>query len=90
MDYQWHDAVGNLGVLLVLGCYLFIQIDRMDIRAIPYSVLNGLGALLIMVSLYFDFNLSSFIIELAWLAISLFGICRRLVELKPGKAQSSG
>jgi hypothetical protein len=39
-----------------------------------YSALNGLGAVLILVSLAYNFNLSAFIIELAWVAISVLGI----------------
>ncbi len=76
MTYEWHDLVGNAGVLIILTCYLLSQIDRMDIKSPAYSVLNGAGALFIIVSLVHDFNLSSFVIELAWLAISLFALAR--------------
>lgn len=76
MTYEWHDLVGNLGVVMILACYLLAQMERMGIKDLSYSLLNGLGALLIIVSLYFDFNLSSFLIELVWLAISLFAILR--------------
>ncbi len=76
MTYEWHDLVGNVGVLIILACYLLAQIDRMDIKSPAYSVLNGAGSLFIIVSLLHDFNLSSFVIELAWLAISLFALVR--------------
>ncbi len=84
MNYYWYDAVGNVGVLLVLACYFLIQAGRLDIRALPYSVLNGVGAILIMVSLFYSFNLSSFVIECAWLAISVYGVARRVLELRRG------
>ena len=76
MSYEWHDLVGNVGVVMILACYLFAQVGRMDIKLPAYSILNGLGAILIIVSLIYSFNLSSFVIELAWLAISLFGLLR--------------
>ncbi len=76
MTYEWHDLVGNAGVLIILACYLLAQIDRMEVKSPAYSVLNGAGALLIIVSLLHNFNLSSFVIELAWLAISLFALVR--------------
>ena len=76
MTYEWHDFVGNLGVLLVLGTYLLVQLGRMDIRRPTYSISNALGAVLIIVSLLQNFNLSSFVIEIAWLAISLLGLAR--------------
>ena len=78
MIYEWHDLVGNVGVFIILACYLLAQIERMDIKSLVYSLLNGAGALLIIVSLLHDFNLSSFIIELAWLSISLFALVRYL------------
>lgn len=76
MIYEWHDFVGNLGVVLVLGTYFLIQAGRMDIRRPLYSISNAAGAVLIIVSLMYDFNLSSFVIEIAWLAISLYGLVR--------------
>ena len=77
IDYAWHDFVGNLGVLCILGTYFGLQAGSMKSDDVNYSVINGLGALLIMVSLYFDFNLSSFIIECFWLVISFYGLARR-------------
>lgn len=76
MSYEWHDLLGNLGVAMVLWCYLLLQLQRLDIKALPYSLYNGIGAVLILVSLVVDFNLSSFIIEIAWLAISFYGVAR--------------
>jgi len=76
MTYDWHDLVGNLGVLLVLGTYLLLQLGRMDMRRPAYSGGNAMGAVLILVSLAYDFNLSSFIIEIVWLLISLYGLFR--------------
>ncbi len=80
MTYEWHDLVGNLGVFLVLATYLLIQTGRMDINRPGYSAANAAGAVLIIVSLLHNFNLSSFIIEIAWLLISLYGLFRWLRE----------
>ena len=74
MNYEWYDFVGNLGVALILGSYLLLQIDKVDSKSVGYSVGNAIGALLILVSLCFAFNLSSFIIEIFWLLISLYGL----------------
>jgi len=78
MDYAFHNVVGNFGVLLVVGSYFLVQIHRMSAIELPYIVLNGLGALCIMYSLCFDFNLSAFLIEVIWLAISVMGAVRVL------------
>ena len=74
MSYHWYDFVGNVGVVIILLSYLLLQIGKVKIEDWRYSAANGLGALLILISLYFAFNLSSFVIELAWLVISLFGL----------------
>ncbi len=68
------DAIGMLGVLMILVTYSLVQLDRINVRNISYSVVNALGAGLILVSLTVDFNLSAFVIECCWLLISMAGI----------------
>lgn len=81
-EYAWHDFVGNVGVALIVGTYFLLQVRRMESRSIAYSLLNALGAVLIIVSLVFDFNLSSMVIEIFWLGISAFGIVRALQSVR--------
>ncbi len=69
-----YDVIGIMGVLLVLISYGLLQIDKIDPKSISYSALNLAGAILILVSLYYSFNLASFIIEIAWLIISAYGL----------------
>jgi len=76
MTYQWHDLVGNFGVALILLCYFLSQSGRLAMSHPASSALNAAGALLILVSLLYNFNLSSFVIEIAWLAISGYGLAR--------------
>ena len=38
--------------------------------------MNAAGALLVLVSLLYAFNLSAFVMEVAWLAVSIYGIVR--------------
>ena len=76
--YAWHDLVGNVGVAMILGTYFALQIGRLDSKSIAYSALNALGAGSITVSLLFDFNLSAFVVEAAWVAVSLYGLARSL------------
>ncbi len=80
MSYQWHDLVGNLGVLCILLSHLLLQLDKLDLKSLSYSLINAVGAVLIIVSLLYNFNLSSFIIELVWLSISLFAIARYFLQ----------
>ena len=78
MNYGVTDFIGNIGVVLILLAYLLLQFERIDSRKAAYSVMNGAGAALILVSLYFDFNFSAFVIEFFWLLISCFGLFRSL------------
>lgn len=74
--YAWHDVVGNLGVLTILGTYLALQIERLDAKSLAYSALNAIGAGSITISLLFNFNLSAFLVEAAWTMVSLYGLAR--------------
>lgn len=78
MNYQWYDFVGNIGVFLILITYLLLQLGKLDTRTIRYSVLNAMGALAILLSLYFEFNLSAFLIEFFWLLISFVGLVKTI------------
>lgn len=73
MSIGWHDVVGTIGVLILLATYLALQLNRLNSSALSYSVWNGIGAALILVSLTQAFNLSAFLIESSWLLISLVG-----------------
>lgn len=73
-----YDAIGIVGVGLVLISYLLLQIDRIEPKSVSYSLLNLVGAILILISLYFTFNLASFIIEIAWLLISAYGLVKAI------------
>lgn len=78
MTYSVHDLFGNIGVVMILGSYLWIQAGRTTVNDLSYSVVNGVGAALILVSLLKDFNLSAFVVEAAWVAVSVFGAIRIL------------
>ncbi len=84
MSYGWPDFIGNLGVLAVLGAYFLLQTGRLRVDSIAYSLLNALGAVLISISLFYSFNLSSMIIEIAWFSISVLGL-RRALQRRAGE-----
>ena len=78
MTYAWYDIVGTLGVAVIILTYILLQIERIRSDQLSYSLLNAGGALLILVSLYYSFNLPSVVVESFWLLISLFGIGKYL------------
>lgn len=80
MDFAWYDIVGTLGVGVIILTYVLLQIERIRSTELMYSVLNAVGAALILISLYFDFNFPSVVVEGFWLVISVFGIVRYFIK----------
>lgn len=76
MNTSIFDIIGMIGVFMILITYGAVQMEKMDVRSVKYSVLNAQGAGLILISLIFAFNLSAFVIESAWLVISIYGIMK--------------
>lgn len=72
------DGLGLFGVLLTLIAYLLLNIRKMSSHSIGYAGLNIVGSTLILYSLYFDFNVSAFAMEVCWLLISVYGLYKVL------------
>lgn len=76
------NAIGIVGVTMVLLAYFFSQTGKLSIDSFLYSFSNLIGAVLIVFSLIFHWNLSSFIIEIAWFGISAMGLVRVFLKKK--------
>ena len=75
MNLPWHEWAGFTGVVLVLLAYLLLQMRKLHGNGWIYQLMNVLGALGVLLSLLFGrFNLPAFLLEAAWLAISVFGM----------------
>jgi paired small multidrug resistance pump len=82
MKYTWYDFAGNVGVALMVLVYLLLQVGKVRSGDLRYSAMNAVGAALVLVSLFFVFNLSAFLVEGFWLVISLFGLIKYLSKLR--------
>ncbi|MBK6725046.1 MAG: hypothetical protein IPG58_17855 [Acidobacteria bacterium] len=80
MTYAWYDILGTVGVTLIVLTYVLLQIGRVRSDQLVYSILNSVGASLILVSLYYNFNFPAFVVEFFWLLISLFGIGKYIFQ----------
>ena len=76
MSYGVLDLVGNVGVVILVATFLMLQLNKLPSDGLAYSLLNAIGASLIVVSLLFDFNLSALLMEVFWVLISFVGIYR--------------
>ena len=76
MNYGVMDLLGNIGVVMLMITYLMLQLDKIKSADLSYSVLNAVGASLIVASLIVNFNLSAMLMEVFWVLISFIGIGR--------------
>lgn len=76
MRYAWYDLIGSIGVAVIIATYVALQLERIRSDQLAYSLLNAVGAGLIVFSLVFNFNFSAFVVESFWVLISLYGIAR--------------
>ena len=80
MTFAWYNVLGTAGVATIVITYVLLQTERLRSDSLLYSMLNAVGAVLILISLYFEFNFPSFVVEFFWLLISLFGIGKYLLK----------
>lgn len=78
MNYGLIDLVGIIGVVIIVVAYLLLQLERLKSTSLIYSVMNAVGASMIVASLIVDFNLSALLMEVFWVLISFIGIGRHL------------
>ncbi|MEM7426014.1 MAG: cyclic nucleotide-binding domain-containing protein [Pseudomonadota bacterium] len=70
------EGIGLLGVAFYIGSYAALQTGFIRGHGYTYAILNLLGASCVLVSLINAFNLSSLLIQGAWILISIVGIIR--------------
>jgi len=81
-QYSWPDVIGNIGVAFLIGTYAALTTGKIDANGWVYPLLNLIAALLLTVSLCFNPNLSSLVIEFFWSIISIIGLYRYLKSAK--------
>ena len=70
------DAVGLVGVALYVGAYAGLQIGKLGLADVRYTVLNAAGGLAVIFSLVWSFNLAAFVTQVLWLIFTLVGYLR--------------
>lgn len=83
------DVVGISGVIILLVAYFLLTTNRMSSQSLSYQLYNFIGAVCILYSLLFHFNLASVAIEVSWIIISVIGMCRIQTERNQDKMDDS-
>jgi hypothetical protein len=76
MRIDLHDVAGFAGVALLVAAYFANQQRWLRSDDWRFPAANLAGALLILVSLYVDWNFPSVVIEIFWVTISFWGIVK--------------
>ena len=76
MITHWPDLAGMIGVIAILVAYALLQAGRLRSDALTYQLMNAFGAFALVISLLYAFNLAAFVMETAWLVVSIYGIAR--------------
>ena len=74
------DLAGLAGVVMMLGAYAGAQARVLDPLKAPALIANLVGASLVILSLSHDFNLSAFLMEVAWAAVAALGLLRLMLK----------
>lgn len=76
------DIIGMSGTALVVGSFFLLQLEKLAPSDLGYNVMNLTGAILLLISLCYNFNLASFVIEIFWIAASLIGLYKYIKQPK--------
>lgn len=73
-DLNVFDLLGVLGSFCIAGAYLAVSRGWVAAVRPAFQLLNLVGALLILLSLYFRPNLGAIIIEVLWVIIAVWSL----------------
>jgi len=77
-----YQIIGFIGMVFIVYAYFLLQIGKYDSKSLEFQYINLVGAILLLISLFVHFNLGSFIIEVFWIIITLYGIYKNYKEKK--------
>jgi hypothetical protein len=70
------DLIGLVGTVIVVIVYFANVQGKMHANGWPYFLANLVGACLILISLFWAWNLPAARVEIFWGAISIYGLLR--------------
>jgi hypothetical protein len=78
----FYDALGLVGATLFVIAFAGVQAEKLDAHGWTNLVMNFVGAILVLISLRFAFNLASFALESVWGLIAFYGLVRKGLRRK--------
>ena len=74
------QIIGFIGMLFIVYSYFLLQAHKVIHSSLKFQILNLIGAILLIISLLVHFNLGSFMIEVFWIIITIYGIIKNRVK----------
>ncbi|MCR4942418.1 MAG: hypothetical protein K5978_06490 [Campylobacter sp.] len=68
--------IGFCGMVCIVVAYFMLQLGNTNAKSLKFQFINLIGAILLIISLCVHFNLGSFMIEIFWIIITIFGIVK--------------
>ena len=75
-EHGIYDLLGVLGSFIIIAAYFASQCGWVEASDWRFPSANLIGALLILLSLMVAWNLAAFVMEVFWIAISIYGLLR--------------
>lgn len=77
MNFDFFHIIGFIGMICVVFAYFLGQTGKLKNDDASYLNLNFFGSIFLLISLCKHFNLGSFIIEIFWIIITLYGFYKK-------------
>ncbi|MGJ8598185.1 CBU_0592 family membrane protein [Sulfitobacter sp.] len=81
------QSIGVLGFVMYVGAFSAIQSGRLCGNGILFSTNQVVAASCVLISLLGAFNLASFLIQVSYIGIGLYGITVRRRRARSGRSQ---
>lgn len=81
------NLIGFAGILFILAAYTLVQAQRMNPNKPLYPIINIIGCLQIIYSLFYAFNLTLMVINVIWLTASVVRLMKYVFS-RPALAKS--
>lgn len=70
------NTVGLIGAVLFLVAYFLLQRGAVTDNDPRYLLMNLVGSFTLIISLLWAWNLASFVMEVAWGSVSIYGLVK--------------
>jgi hypothetical protein len=72
--------VGLIGVSIIVVSYFLLHAHLLKIENLIFSILNAISSVMVLYSLFYEWNTPAVLIECFWLGISFYGVIKVLIK----------